>query len=167
MGALAFYEHFLTIDDEVCQSYPLSDFQRYSKLVQRYLTSGGEGKIGVGTPDPRCCGPSLTLHVAPTSILPVLCGTIITGLSSGTYLNAQPQNRYLLLSFAVSTEICWWSFSTTPSQTHNFNFSDSYSRKPCWCPHFSLRPGVLIPTSGDSVRICSVSCTTPHDERQL
>jgi hypothetical protein len=106
MGVLVFYEHFLTLGDEVRQLYPLSDVQRYSKLAQRYLTSGGEGEIGVGTPDPRCYGPSLTPHVAPISILPVLCGTIITDLSSGTYLNVRPQNRYLLLSYATGSEIC-------------------------------------------------------------
>jgi hypothetical protein len=106
MGVLVFYEHFLTLGDEVRQLYPLPDVQRYSKLAQRCLTSGGEGEIGVGTPDPRCYGSSLTPHVAPISILPVLCGTIITDLSTGTYLNVRPQNRYLLLSYATGSEIC-------------------------------------------------------------
>jgi len=75
-GALAVYDYLLTFDDEVCQSYPLSTVQRYLKVTQRYLMSGREKKVGVGTPDPRYHGPSLTPHGASTSTLPVHCGMI-------------------------------------------------------------------------------------------
>ena len=75
-ASLAVYDYFLTFDDEVCQSYPLSTVQRYLKVTQRYLMSGREKKVGVGTPDPRYHSPSLTLHDAFTSILPVHCGMI-------------------------------------------------------------------------------------------
>ena len=60
MGALVVYDYFLNIDDEVRQSYLLSGVQRHLKTGARYLTFGGERKVGVGTPYPRCHRPLLT-----------------------------------------------------------------------------------------------------------
>ena len=45
MGALVVYDYFLTFDDEVCHSYPLSGVQRYLRLAQGILRLEEEEKL--------------------------------------------------------------------------------------------------------------------------
>ena len=82
MGALVLYDHFLTLDDEVCQSYTLSAVQRYIKPAQDILRLEEKEKLEWVQLSLDVVAPLealLTPHVAFTSILPVYCGAI-TGL---------------------------------------------------------------------------------------
>ena len=52
MGALAFYDYFLTLDDEVCQLYPPSGVHRYLKPAQDILRLEEKEKLEWVHPSP-------------------------------------------------------------------------------------------------------------------
>jgi len=105
----------------------------------------------------------MTTHVA--SFLLVHFGTLL-GLRSGIYLSARPQNRYLLLCYAIFVESSWYPLPTTSSQTHNIKPSGPTDQT-CQYPYFSFEPDALMRISPGSVRTCSVSRRTPHNRRQV
>ena len=107
-------------------------------------------------------GPLLSPCVTFPSILPVHFGTTL-GLRSSICPDARPQNRYMLLSYAIFTESGWWPFSTASSQTHDSERSDR--RVPtCQCPYFSFEPETLMQISPGPVSTRSVSYKTPHHD---
>lgn len=58
--AFVIYDYFLTLPDEVCQSYRPSGVQ-ISNTGRRYLTSGDGRRVGVSIPDTRSHAPLFTL----------------------------------------------------------------------------------------------------------